>query len=166
MKYPSPETPNNQVQEALSSYVKKFRGVQSTLSNIPAMRGFFGNRLFVIQAIHAGVPLKTFLSLVEVCPFSEDQWAQFMGISLKTLQRYKQEPHFIFKSQHSEKILELAEVCDFGLAVFQSKEVFAAWLKEPSIALSGYQPIELIQSSYGKALVMAELNNIEHGIFA
>ncbi len=66
---------------------------------------------------------------------------------------------------HTEKIIELAEVTNFGKKVFDSNEQFYLWLNTPSFALGNLKPAKLLKDSYGKELVMAELNRIEQGIF-
>jgi len=81
------------------------------------------------------------------------------------LQRYKNEKSFYFKSIHTEKIIEIAEVANFGSEIFDTPNQFEIWLKTPSIALGSLKPSVLLKDSYGKGLVMAELNRIDQGIF-
>jgi putative toxin-antitoxin system antitoxin component (TIGR02293 family) len=71
----------------------------------------------------------------------------------------------VFKSLQSEKILELAEVTSLGAAVFDTEEQFYLWLSTPSFALGNLKPIELLKDSYGKEMVINELNRIDQGIF-
>ena len=73
----------------------------------------------------------------------------------------------IFSNQYiQKKIIELAEVTNYGKEVFDSTEQFYLWLNTPSYALGNLKPTELLKDSYGKELVMGELNRIEQGIFA
>jgi putative toxin-antitoxin system antitoxin component (TIGR02293 family) len=74
----------------------------------------------------------------------------------KTLNRYKQ----------LEKIIEMAEVTDVGLDVFGNIEKFRLWLATPNFALGNRKPIELLQDSNGKELVIGELTRINYGILA
>jgi putative toxin-antitoxin system antitoxin component (TIGR02293 family) len=127
---------------------------------------FFANRMAIIQVIQNGLPFSLFEKIKNISPFSEMEWADFLGVSSKTLQRQKKEANFSFKPIQSEKILELAEVVNLGLSAFDTSEQFYSWLKEPSFALGKMKPIDLIRDSYGKELVMDELNRIEFGIFA
>jgi len=92
-------------------------------------------------------------------------WALFLGISTKSLQRNKIKEDFIFKPLQSEKILELAEVTSLGNTVFDTETQFYMWLKTPSFALGNLEPIELLRDSYGKEMVVNELNKIDQGIF-
>lgn len=125
---------------------------------------FFEDKMMVIAAIRAGVPYALFDVIQENAPFSEDNWADFLDVSTKSLQRYKTAEAFHFKPIHSEKILEMAEVTSLGLSVFGNMEKLKLWLNTPSYALGNLKPIELIRDSYGKELVIAELTRINYGI--
>lgn len=150
------------VNEPLSSYA---HGLEQNIGNI-SFSDFFLNKMLIVKAIAKGIPFKIFAQIQKFTPFSDADWAAYLDISLKSLQRYREDDTHCFKSIHSEKIIELAEVTNFGIAVFGSSEKFYAWLQTPSYALGGLKPSELIKNSYGKEMVMAELNRIEHGIFA
>ncbi|RYM34146.1 DUF2384 domain-containing protein [Brumimicrobium glaciale] len=127
---------------------------------------FFENKLLLVHAIRHGLPYQLFNRIKELTPFLEDDWTEYLNISKKTLQRYSSDENHFFKSIHTEKIIEIAEVTIFGNKVFDSTEQFYLWLKTPSHALGNLKPLELLKDSYGKEMVMAELNRIEHGIFA
>lgn len=125
---------------------------------------FFDNRMVLISVINTGIPYSLFNAIQEYAPLSETDWVEFLDLSSKSLHRYKMAAK-AFKPIHSEKILEIAEVTKYGLDVFQSQESFKTWLNTPCFALGNYKPIELIKTSYGKDLVIAELTHIQHGIF-
>jgi uncharacterized protein (DUF2384 family) len=59
----------------------------------------------------------------------------------------------------------LAELLSYGREVFESKERFNRWLKEPSNALSGNAPLELLDTLYGIDEVKKELGRIEYGVY-
>lgn len=125
---------------------------------------FFDDKMMVIAAIRAGIPYSMFDVIQDNAPFSEDNWADFLDVSTKSLQRYKAAEAFHFKPIHSEKILEMAEVTSVGLDVFGNMDKFKLWLNTPSYALGSLKPIDLIRDSYGKELVIAELTRINYGI--
>lgn len=126
---------------------------------------FFDNKMLLVQSIREGIPFSLFSSIRMRMPFTDIDWANFLNISTKSLQRYKTEKNFVFKSIHSEKIIELAEVTQLGETVFDSQEKFYNWLNRPNAALSDMTPLELLKDSYGKDLVISELRRIDHGIF-
>lgn len=130
----------------------------------PTYREFLSDKMLMISVIRAGVPYSLFALIKGVTPLSDSDWTTLLDISSKSLQRHKQTAKS-FKPIHSEKIIEMAEVTDFGREVFGDPEKFKLWLNTPSFALGNVKPVELLRDSYGKELVMGELNRIEHGIF-
>lgn len=126
---------------------------------------FLKNRMLIVHAIREGISYELFSLIKEVTPFNEEDWASFLGISTKSLQRNKVKEDFIFKPLQTEKILELAEVTSLGNTIFDSEDQFYSWLNTPSFALGNLQPIELLRDSYGKEMVVNELNKIDQGIF-
>jgi putative toxin-antitoxin system antitoxin component (TIGR02293 family) len=126
---------------------------------------FLSNRMLMILVIREGIPYSLFKLIQHYTPFSENDWAGFLEISTKSLQRYKQSSRN-FKPIQSEKIIEMAEVTNAGLDVFGDMEKFKLWLDTPNFSLGNLKPIELIKDSYGKEMVLGELTRINHGILA
>ena len=162
MSYDEQNIAINKVNESLSVYVKNIGILSSKIS----FADFFHDKMLLVQAIRRGLPYKIFTQIKSFTPFTEADWAEYLDLSTKTLQRYRDDKDFYFKPIHTEKIFEIAEVTNFGVEVFGSSEKFYSWLNTPSFALSGHEPGELLRDSYGKEMVMAELNRIDHGIFA
>lgn len=162
MSYEEQNFAFNEVNEPLSVYIKNIDNVSRKIS----FADFFHDKMLIVQAIRKGLPYNIFNQIKSFTPFSDADWAEYLDLSSKTLQRYRDDKGFFFRPIHTEKIFELAEVTNFGIEVFGSSEKFYSWLNAPSFALNGHTPTELIRDSYGKEMVMAELNRIEHGIFA
>ncbi len=156
------------VNEAISTYVQTISPVNMfTPSNKNlTYSDFLSNRMLIIHSIRKGIPYSLFKHIKANTPFTDADWASFLNISSKSLQRYKNEEDHIFKPIHSEKIIELAEVTNLGKEVFDSLEQFYFWLNSPSFALGNMKPVELLTNSYGKEMVINELNRIDEGIFA
>lgn len=166
-KYQENTTGLNIVNEGIMAYVRKIdmsSEIKITTEEI-TYNEFFENKMLIIRAIRHGLPFTLFRKIKDITPFSEDDWAEYLSLSKKTLQRYSNEPDYIFKPIHTEKIIELAEVTNFGKDVFDSTTQFYLWLNTPSFALGNLKPAELLKDSYGKELVMEELNRIDQGIF-
>lgn len=119
-----------------------------------------------VKFIRTGIPFSVFNQLREEVPFSDEEWAVLLDISLKSLQRYTKDGTHVFKVIHSERILEVVEVCELGLAVFENPETFYKWCQLEMPALNHISPLNLMRDSYGKSLVMDELHAIAHGVFA
>ncbi len=128
-------------------------------------KDFLNNKMLIVHSIRKGISYSFFNKIKNNSPFTDIEWGDFLNISTKSLQRYKNEKNHVFKSIHSEKIIELAEVTNFGNDVFDNSKNFYTWLTTVSIALGSMQPIELLKNSYGKEMVMNELNRINQGIF-
>lgn len=161
-------TPSDRAQEPMALYLSAapFSRLLDALSSKGDHRALFTDRLSLVTAIRQGIPSRVFAKLKALLPFSDADWSDFLGISLKSMQRYKQDKDHLFRPIHSEKIIELTEVVALGQDVFADKEAFAKWLKEPSVALGGLKPYDLLHDSYGQSLVIDELNAIDQGIFA
>ena len=125
---------------------------------------FLEDKLLIIVAIRKGIPYSLFDLIQGYAPFSENDWASFLDISTKSLQRYRASSSFHFKPIHSEKIIEMAEVTKVALDVFGDMEKLKLWLNTPSYALGQLKPIELLKDSYGKEMVISELTRINYGI--
>jgi len=153
--------------EEINTLVNEVAAVyKSELKNIDiSYRDFLNNKLLIVHSIRNGISYSFYNKIRELSPFTEIDWANFLGVSTKTMQRFKNEKKHLFKPQHSEKIIELAEVTNYGNEVFDSKNEFYEWLKLPSIALGRMTPLELLMDSYGKEMVMEELSRIDQGIF-
>lgn len=125
---------------------------------------FFENKMLVIILIRAGITSYLFELISMVTPFSLKEWAGFLDISQKSLQRYQQKTEHQFKPIQSEKIIELTEVTYKGVDVFGSMDRFKLWLNTPYFAFGNSKPYDLLKDSYGKELVLSELVRIDHGI--
>lgn len=125
---------------------------------------FLTDKMLIIVAIRTGIPYSLFDLIQDYAPFSENDWADFLDISTKSLHRYKTAADHSFKAIHSEKIIEMAEVTQVGLDVFGNMDKLKLWLNTPNYALGSLKPIELLKDSYGKELVISELTRINHGI--
>lgn len=145
--------------QELAAVIKQFSLSKKKLTYLD----LFLDKLLVIQVIRAGVPYSFFSLIQDYTPFSEHDWANFLDISSKSLQRYKIAAKN-FKPTQSEKILEMAEVTNVGLDVFGEMGKFKLWLDTPNFALGNMKPIELLKDSYGKEMVIAELTRINYGI--
>ncbi|MFP5041351.1 antitoxin Xre/MbcA/ParS toxin-binding domain-containing protein [Parasediminibacterium sp. JCM 36343] len=142
-----------------SSFNKKFISQTKDIT----YADFLSNKMLMISVIRLGVPYSLFNLIQDFTPFTDDNWADFLDISTKSLHRYKQTSRS-FKSIQSEKIIEMAEVTNVGLEVFGDMEKFKLWIETPSFALGNLKPLDLLRDSYGKELVISELTRINYGI--
>ncbi len=118
-----------------------------------------------IAAVRTGIPFGKFLGFANFSPFKLAEWAAFLHISERTMQRYEKEKRR-FDALQSEKIIEIALLYKNGVAVFGKKEHFDTWLESTLPSLGNVTPKSLLDSSFGIRLLRDELIRIEHGVLA
>jgi len=155
----------------LDSLLKKYLGEAGKKHSYSFPAGgltvdnLFSNRMLLILAIRDGIPFEFFALLQKISPFTLGQWSEMLDMSTKSLNRYRDSKKK-FKSIHSEKIIEMAEVTRLGLDIFDSGDQFKLWLETPNESLGRQKPMDLLHDSYGKELVINELTRTDQGIFA
>jgi putative toxin-antitoxin system antitoxin component (TIGR02293 family) len=123
------------------------------------------NILAIIDAVRTGISVSDFEKVTSNIPFSVAEWATFLQLSERTIQR-TQKDNKSFQPIHSERIVELVMLYEYGIEVFGDKENFDIWLNSKSIALGGRTPKELFDTRFGVNMVKDELGRIEHGVLA
>ena len=149
----------------LKVYVKTFKRGKTFKKDEITYLQVLKDKLLISRAVKRGVTSQLFNEIKMNSPFDDKQWSDFLNVHIRTLQRYKVKKDYVYKPMQSERIFELAEVISIGNLVFDSPDDFRIWLITPSMALGREKPINLLDNSYGKDLVIAELNRIEYGIF-
>ena len=140
--------------------------------NLPVRKGpkrtfmdYLGDNLLMVEVIRKGIPYSVFAEIEKLYPFTKRDWEEVLDLNMRSILRYKAQGK-LFKSIHSEKIIELGEIFVLGKEVFGEGDKFRLWLQTNNFALGNKKPIELLRDSYGQELVVNELRRIEHGIFA
>jgi putative toxin-antitoxin system antitoxin component (TIGR02293 family) len=123
------------------------------------------NILLLIAAVREGISYPYFVSVSRQSPFSESEWALFLNLSERTLQRYKREKKS-FEPVQSEKIMQVMMLYKYGVEVFGSSEKLDLWLSAPNLALGDKKPKEFLDNSFGISMVKDELTRIEYGVLA
>lgn len=118
-----------------------------------------------IETIRRGISFAMFYRYAKTTPFSLSEWSAFLQMSERTMQRHKSEKR-PFDPIHSEKILQVALLHNFGKEVFGGQDKFYTWLETNSVALGGIKPRELLDTSFGIDLLNDELTRIEQGVLA
>lgn len=121
--------------------------------------------LQIIEAVRKGIKFAFFTKITNTCKFSLQEWANFLHLSMRTIQRYKKEKR-TFDALQSEKIIEIALLNKLGVSIFGDQNRFSQWLETENIALGKRTPKNLMDSTFGIALLRDELSRIEHGILA
>ena len=157
---------SSKLSKEITSLVKRSRYDHKLLQRRVAITydNFFADKILMRVVIQEGVPYSMFNLIQHLTPFSEEDWAAFLDLSTKSMQRYKQQSK-VFRPIQFEKIIEMAEVTKVGVDVFGDIAKFKGWLNTPSYALGNVKPRDLLADSYGKEMVVSELTRINYGIF-
>ncbi|MGI8598119.1 MAG: type II RES/Xre toxin-antitoxin system antitoxin [Chitinophagaceae bacterium] len=123
------------------------------------------NVLAIIDAVRTGISFNEFEKIVGNAPFSLAEWANYLQLSERTIQRNQKEKKS-FQPIQSERIIELIMLYEYGVDVFGDKDNFNVWLKSKSVALGGRTPKELLDTKFGVGMIKDELGRIEHGVLA
>ncbi len=123
------------------------------------------NVLAIIEIVRNGISYKDFNKIADDTPFSLTEWANYLQLSERTIQRNQKE-NKSFQPIQSERIVELSMLYKYGVEVFGDKDNFNIWLNSKSISLGGRTPKDLLDTKFGISMVRDELGRIEHGILA
>lgn len=118
----------------------------------------------IIEMSKEGVTKSALMEFIRYLNFSPDQFADLLPITLRTIQRYSNEK--TFSPNISEHIILLVILVKQGIEVFGSLEGFVSWFNEPSQALGGRRPCDLVCFKVGTQMVKDELSRIEYGVYA
>lgn len=168
------------VRRAARSGVKQIEGKDSLADDSKMSQGTFkpgsdnifsyaaadnNNILEIIDIVRNGISYKDFSRIADDAPFSLTEWANYLQISERTIQRNQKEKKS-FQPIQSERIVELSMLYQYGVDVFGDKDNFNTWLNSVSVALGGRTPKNLLDTKFGISMVKDELGRIEHGILA
>jgi len=158
-----PVSSDKDLNKALSAFLAEEPAVN--YKNKPkTFEGFLNDTFSLIQVIAVGIPYSLFEKIQKKSPYSVKEWADLLDISYKSMQRYEAS-NGRFKSAHSEKIFEYAEVFKVGIEFFEDPDKLKHWLERKNRGFGGLRPLDFMKSSYGKDLVISTIVGFEHGIF-
>lgn len=105
---------------------------------------------------------KEFFSLKDISGFNNENLANLLGTTQRTIQNKKNsgEP---FDIAQTERLRKLSRLFKEGNELFGNKEEFNSWLQKPSYGLDYDIPSELLKQPGGLDKVMTELNSIKFG---
>ncbi len=123
---------------------------------------FLSNKLLMLQVIRKGIPYYFYSLVHDNAPFDEIEWGSFLDIASRSLYRFRHANKH-FGVSYSAKILEIAEVTYAGLKALGTMEAYRAWIDAPNPNMGDMTPLDLLQDSYGKDMVLTELIRLGKG---
>lgn len=124
------------------------------------------NKLDRIEVIRKGLSYDVIDQISTRLEISVLQLLSILGIPQTTYHKKLRE-HKILNSRESDLILQISDLLDFGVEVFNSEnEKFTRWLKKPNKSIGGFEPMSLFDTWTGIQQVKNSLNRIEYGNMA
>lgn len=119
-----------------------------------------------ITLIRKGLPYAAIETISKRTKIPVNHYLSSLEI-VQTTYNKKKKSQAILSKQDSEFIVELIELYEFGLSVFNNEsEKFQRWLRKPNISLGNTSPDSLFDSLTGIKEVKKALNRIEFGNMA
>jgi putative toxin-antitoxin system antitoxin component (TIGR02293 family) len=88
-----------------------------------------------------------------------------VGMSLRTIQRRKEEPAKRLNQEQSGRTWKFAEILASATAVLGSQEEAEQWLQRPAMGLDQRRPIDLLATQAGMEIVQDFLGRLEYGVY-
>lgn len=106
----------------------------------------------------------SFSNLSKILPFSQNEWADILHISDRTLQRYIKE-NKPFEGLYAEHLYQIENMGNIANEVFGSPDKVKGWLQRPKQVLGKVLDFSSLQSFWGVKLISNELGRIAHGVY-
>lgn len=117
------------------------------------------------QPLIAEFTYRKFKKMADKVPFTQSEWAGILHLSERTLQRYAKN-NGAFEGIYTDRILQMQELIETGLATFSSAETFYQWLKKDKIVMGQLLNFNSLASGRGIQETIHQLSRIQQGIYA
>jgi len=152
------------LQEPATVYGFSAEGPFKMLNVVQDGQSYSNQKALYLSVIRGGLPRQSLDFLLEKTGLSIFEMAHILDTTDRTLRRH--EGHVLLSREHSERLLEIAQLYSFGESVFGELGVFRQWMDAAVPALGGQKPKSFLDTSLGINMLMAQLGRIEHGVFA
>ncbi len=119
----------------------------------------------VIEQSQSGVSINYLNKISAKYDISINDWADIMGISTKSLQRYQQQENILSAIQ-TEFVLKIERLYALGEEVFGTTQNFKLWMQKPAYGLGNKIPASILTTVSGINLVINQVLRIAHGVLA
>jgi putative toxin-antitoxin system antitoxin component (TIGR02293 family) len=117
----------------------------------------------IIDPSKAHMTYKEFNKILNQLPFLTGEWAYFLGISERTLQRYEAS-NGQFSILQTERIQHIKELGDIAEKFFgKNKSPFYQWATSKIFSLNNQRPLDLMTTYKGTEMCMSILQNTMYG---
>lgn len=122
--------------------------------------------LEISDMISAGLPSKAALFLQRLLDLGDEDYSSALGVSAKTLSRYRMTPRTHLAAEVSDRLYRIARIYALAEEVLENKDAAINWLHRPQIGLNERIPFELIRTEAGTKEVEELLYRIEYGMYS
>ncbi len=119
----------------------------------------------VIEDIRRGYPWPLAHSLQGELQLSDQDFASFLGVSSRTLSRWRKSEDVLDKVA-SDRLYRIMRVVKLAAVVFEGRDAGLRWLRRPQVGLGGKVPLELLDTEPGFKAVENLLAQIEYGVIS
>jgi putative toxin-antitoxin system antitoxin component (TIGR02293 family) len=160
------------VAEALKAQRSEEEELEQTANLLGGVKVVFGrnipkNRLELHFLLSHGILAKTAVHLVDHLSYvADDKVLTAIGLTQRTLLRYKGFKHKRLDADRSSRTWKFAEVLAKATSVFGSKEEAERWLVRPATGLDRQRPVDLLETQPGTELVEQFLERIDRGAYS
>jgi putative toxin-antitoxin system antitoxin component (TIGR02293 family) len=123
--------------------------------------------LDIHDAILGGLPASALTHATQHFAALRDNatFARVLGISPRTFQRLRDTPAKKLDADLGGRLWRFAEIVGKATEILGSQEAAEAWMAAPAMALDQRRPIDLMATTAGAALVEAQLDRMDHGVY-
>jgi putative toxin-antitoxin system antitoxin component (TIGR02293 family) len=112
-----------------------------------------------------GLPAASLFHLGERIGLGAAELVEALGMSLRTLQRRRDDQDRSLSPEQSGRAWTLAEILGRATDVFGSREEALDWLRRPALALDDRRPVDLLRTPAGAEAVSDHLTRLEYGVY-
>jgi len=126
------------------------------------------NRLEAHDLLHAGLPAGVLRHLVDRVVFLSGRSGNLekaIGISLRTVQRHRDDAERLLSAEQSGRAWKFAEILGRATELMGSRAEAELWLERPAMALDGRRPIDLLSTPAGVEMLESHLTRLEYGVY-
>lgn len=126
-------------------------------------RAFGAGRIDLLAEIERGLPVRSYVALVEVLGLTPVEEDRLLRVSLRTRVRWIQWRRL--GPTVSDRIVRIARILVLAAEVLENKSHAVAWLRKPSDVLNGRTPLQAISNDFEAKKVRNLLYQMEYGVY-
>lgn len=120
--------------------------------------------LDLVELSRKGIKKAALSNLAKALNISMKRLAKLLPVTERTLQRRK--ANSLLNSTTSQQVILIGQLITRGEEVFSDPKKFQEWVDQPNMALGGYSPLNIMDTTIGVQLVLDLLGRLEHGVYS